>query len=509
MKNKLNRRDFLKIAGLLPLGYAAPRLLQTLPKPSAVPMNAKNIIVVVFDAFSAYDISYYGYERKTTPNIDRLSKRAIVYHNHFAGANFTTSGTASLLTGVLPWTHRALAPNSRVADPYGTQNLFGAFKNHYRIAYTHNGWAYTLLRQFSRQIEELIPREKLLLGSLDTPIQDFFRNDEDIASVSWARNMKVKEEGYAYSLFLSHLYENIQENKVESYKSLFPRGLPNTGSDNGFTIEQAVNYIKNRLPAIPEPFLGYFHFLPPHYPYRTTREFYNAFHQDGFKWIDKPRDVFAGRESKNLLRKRTEYDEFVLYCDKEFGRLYEDLESAGILDNSWLVLTSDHGEMFERGISGHSTDALYEPVVRIPLMIFEPGRQERIDVHTVTSAADVLPTLAHLADEPAPDWSEGVILPPFSAKDQTLNRNIYIARATENDPNAPISMASTILVRENYKLHYYFGYPEVPADGLIRLFDIQSDPEEMIDLAQSKPETASELLNELKTKLKQVNEPYL
>jgi arylsulfatase A-like enzyme len=165
--------------------------------------------------------------------------------------------------------------------------------------------------------------------------------------------------------------------------------------------------------------------------------------------------------------------------------------------------------MFERGISGHSTDALYEPVVRIPLMIFEPGRQERIDVHTVTSAADVLPTLAHLADEPAPDWSEGVILPPFSAKDQTLNRNIYIARATENDPNAPISMASTILVRENYKLHYYFGYPEVPADGLIRLFDIQSDPEEMIDLAQSKPETASELLNELKTKLKQVNEPYL
>jgi arylsulfatase A-like enzyme len=64
-------------------------------------------------------------------------------------------------------------------------------------------------------------------------------------------------------------------------------------------------------------------------------------------------------------------------------------------------------------------------------------------------------------------------------------------------------------VRENYKLHYYFGYPEVPADGLIRLFDIQSDPEEMIDLAQSKPETASELLNELKTKLKQVNEPYL
>jgi arylsulfatase A-like enzyme len=165
--------------------------------------------------------------------------------------------------------------------------------------------------------------------------------------------------------------------------------------------------------------------------------------------------------------------------------------------------------MFERGISGHSTDALYEPVVRIPLMIFEPGRQNGMDVHTVTSAVDVLPTLTYLAGEPAPSWTEGVVLPPFASTDQTANRNIYIARATENDANAPLTMASTIVVRENYKLHFYFGYPEVPTQGLVRLFDIKSDPEEMIDLAQSKPDTASELLNELKSKLKQVNEPYL
>lgn len=509
MKNKLNRRDFLKLAGLLPLGAAAPRLLQMLPKPTALQSKAKNVIVVVFDAFSAYDISYYGYERKTTPNIDRLAKRAIRYHNHFAGANFTTSGTASLLTGVLPWTHRALAPNSEVADSFAARNIFGAFRNHYRIAYTHNGWAYTLLRQFHAEIDELIAREKLLLSSLDTPVQEFFRNDEDIASVGWARDMKVNEEGYAYSLFLSHLYEDIQEKKIEKYKSLFPRGLPNTGSDNGFTIEQAVDYIKKRIPLIPQPFLGYFHFLPPHYPYRTSREFYDAFSHDGMKLIEKPRDVFAGRESKNLLRKRTEYDEFVLYCDKEFGRLYQDLESAGILEDTWLVLTSDHGEMFERGISGHSTDALYQPVVRIPLMIFEPGREEGMDIHTVTSAVDVLPTLTYLAGEPAPDWTEGVVLPPFAPTDQTLHRDIYIARATQNDANAPLTIASTILVRENYKLHYYFGYPEVPPDGLVRLFDIQSDPEEMMDLAQSKAGVTAELLDALQARLKVANAPYL
>src|SRR5690349_9681158 len=214
MKNKFDRRDFLKLASLLPLSVAAPRILPALHRESASSAKPQNVIVVVFDAFSALDISLYGYERKTTPNIDRLSKRAIVYRNHFAGGNFTTSGTASLLTGALPWTHRALAPNSEVAPSFASRTIFSAFPNHYRISYTHNGWAYTLLRQFHKDIDELIPREKLLLGSLDTPVQEFFKNDVDVASLGWARNMKVDEEGHAYSLVLSHFYELFQDQMI-------------------------------------------------------------------------------------------------------------------------------------------------------------------------------------------------------------------------------------------------------------------------------------------------------
>ena len=66
-----------------------------------------------------------------------------------------------------------------------------------------------------------------------------------------------------------------------------------------------------------------------------------------------------------------------------------------------------------------------------------------------------------------------------------------------------------MLVRENYKLHYYFGYPEIPADGLDKLFDLQKDPEEMNDLFKIKQNTGIELLQELKSKLAEVNEPYL
>ena len=116
MKNNgFNRRDFLKLTSLVPLSLSLLRFLKTFAPLTAQP---KNIAVIVFDAFSAYSISRYGYERVTTPNIDRLAKRAIVYHNHFAGGNFTSPGTASLLTGTLPWTHRAFRPNSKVAKSF-------------------------------------------------------------------------------------------------------------------------------------------------------------------------------------------------------------------------------------------------------------------------------------------------------------------------------------------------------------------------------------------------------
>jgi arylsulfatase A-like enzyme len=507
MNNQFSRRDFLKLAGLLPASLLAPRLSRMLAAPALAQEKPKNVLVLVFDAFSAYDISLYGYARQTTPKIDRLAKQAVVYHNHFAAGNFTTPGTASLLTGVLPWTHRALNLNGRIADPYVTKSMFSAFKDYYRIAYSHNGFANTFLKQFHNDLDELIPRESLYLESYDSFISTLFKNDDDIASVSWVRSMKVNEEGSAYSLFLSHLYESLQERKIESLKPLFPRGLPTTGLVNPYLLETAVDAISRRLSEIPQPFIGYFHFMPPHHPYRTSREFFNAFKGDGFKPVEKPVDVLADKISKEQPRRRTEYDEFILYCDREFARFYNHLESSGLLENTWVVLTSDHGEMFERGISGHGSKVLYQPVVRIPLMIFEPGRQVGADVHEYTSAVDVLPTLAHLAGQRTPGWTEGVVLPPYATT--TPNRTVYVVQAIDNAQYASLTQASTVLVKEDYKLHYYFGYPETAGGELVKLFDVKSDPEELMDLYPSKKGVASELFNELKDKLAEVNKPYL
>lgn len=509
MKHGLSRRDFLKLAGVAPLGIVAPPLMQKLGVTHILQGERKNVLVVVFDALSAYNISLYGYGRETMPNLAKLAKRAKVYHNHFASGNFTTPGTASLLTMTLPWTHRAFRFGAKARESFTNKSIFNSFDDYYRIGYTHNPLANTLLSQFQTDIDEYVPREKLFINN-DGLIRNLFSNDEDIATVGWIRAMKRSEEGFAYSLFLSHLYEKNRDRKIAGYKDLYPDGLPSTNGDNYFTLEAGIDWLENRLTDLPQPFFAYFHFFPPHFPYKPRREFTDTFVNDSWKPLDKPDDLFTeDNPYETLAKSRAYYDEFILNVDSEFGRLFDKLVSSGLLENTWVVFTSDHGEMQERGISGHTTPTLYQPIVRIPLMIFEPGQQTGQDIYTPTSAIDVMTTLLHVTGHNLPEWTEGTILPPYAPQVLRRDKAIYSVQARRNDPAHPITQGTIMHIESEYKLIYYLGYDELESKGeRIQLFDIKADPEEINDLSTTRNGIASELLDKLKSKLKEVNEPF-
>jgi len=171
-------------------------------------------------------------------------------------------------------------------------------------------------------------------------------------------------------------------------------------------------------------------------------------------------------------------------------------------------LTSDHGEMFERGIFGHWTPVLYEPVIHIPLMIFEPGQRNRRDIYAGTSAVDVLPTLLHITKQEPAGWSEGTVLPPF-APTYDAERSLYVTQSLNSEPYNPLTEATVVLIKGQYKLMYFLGYEELGGKVRIELYDLKNDPEELNDLSISKKETTAELLSELKQKLAEENEPYL
>ena len=508
MKNPITRRDFLKLAGLLPLSVAAPNI-SNLPTKIQQTGKPQNVIIVVFDAFSAYNISLYGYQRETTPNLNRLADRAVVYHNHYAGGNSTMPGTASLLTGTHPWTHRAFGLDKKTLETsFVNKNIFSALQKYYRLAYTHNPVADRILTQFSKKMDEHVPLEKLFLAN-DAFINKMFNNDKDTASVSWVRTTKRKEEGFAYSLFLSRLMEKQRERLISDLRSEYPVGIPHIAADDYFLLEDAIDWLGSSLGNLNQPFIGYFHFLPPHRPYLTHRDFLNQFTKDGFTPTIKPLDMFAEDKTiEFLLRKRIDYDEFILYLDREFGRLIDTIDTLGMLENTWIILTSDHGEMFERGILGHITPVLYQPLIRIPLVIFEPGRKNRTDVYSNTSAVDLLPTLLQVSGQKQADWVEGEVLPPYGPTKPNPERNLYVVQARYNDQYKPLSIATIVLVKGQYKLMYFFGYEKLGERERLELYDIENDPEELNDLSSLKRETANEMLNEIKTKLVKVNAPY-
>jgi len=523
MKDRITRRDFLKLAGLFPISVAAPRFMSSLEGIGTVQNSSQNVLVIVFDAWSAYHVSLHGYPRDTMPNLAKLADRAVVYHNHYAGGNYTTPGTASLLTGTHPWTHRAFHPGGRIPEDLIPDNIFAAFENTYRITYSHNLWANILLRQFSDDLENYIPKKKHFLTGdgfdaeqgffldSDQITSTLFENDEDIALVSWVRTMGREEAGYAYSLFLAPLYERyrnyIYENRFADIKALFPRGIPRDDYEF-FLLEQGIDAIGNLLTTIPQPFTGYFHFWPPHAPYNTHINFTDRFLDDGYTPPSKPLDLFGDKGDKT--KNRREYDEYILYVDREFGRFYDHLEQNGLLENTWVVLTSDHGEMFERGIEGHRTPVLYEPVTRVPLLIFEPGRESRTDIYENTSAVDILPTLLHVTGREPAGWTEGVVLPPFAQEAPDPERSIYVVHPEKSEQYSPLTIATLSIRKGDYKLMYFYGYKELGGAGeRVELYNLKDDPEELNDLYEIEKVIGQELLDELKAKLKEVDAPYL
>jgi len=514
MSSSLNRRDILKLLALLPTSLYFSRLFQTAARPSTNP-DAKNVLIVLLDALTAKNIQLYGYPRDTMPNLARMADRATVYHAHYSGGNFTTPGTSSLLTGTYPWTHRAVGLGRKVLESMRHRSLFAFFDDYYRTAYSHNNFVNTLLRQFFADIDYLKPQKDLFLRNF-LAADRLFGSDEDIASVAWQRDAKRQGNGgYAYSLFFSSLYDGLDEARMRDLIALFPRGIPRIGTDDFFLLEQGVDWILSQVVKIPQPFLGYFHFLPPHHPYSPRRDYVGVFYNDSLGYyFQKPKSVFNHNEEISMTiqtNERRRYDEYLLYADGQIGRIYDFLLERGIVDNTWVVFTSDHGEMFERGIFGHRTPVLYQSIVRIPLLIIEPGQQQRRDVYTSTNAVDVLPTLLKVTGHAIPDGLEGTVLPPFDTQAPGAERSLFCVEAKESSDSyhKPLFPVSTMIVKGKYKLTRYAGYKELGnRDPWYELYDVENDPEEMNDLSASQPRLAAELRDELEHEQAAAEQPY-
>jgi len=499
--SKLNRRDFLKVASLIPGAIALSSLA-----PKIVPQGARpNVIILLFDAMSATNLSLYGYPRETTPNFKRFAERANVYHAHNSAGNFTSPGTASLLTGMYPWTHRAINMGGLIARDLLDRNLFRFFGDGYtRLAYSQNLWVNYFLTQFGVDVDTVL-----------SPAS--FSSVARITGANFGDPMAYR----AYDDFLFHdgkppsslvfgLADRLlfrREYFTESHsRADYPDGMPRAGVyPIYFELKKVFDGIFSTLETLRverAPYISYFHLWAPHAPYRPARQFMDLFSNDNWRPEKKPEHPLSLKVAQSQLNtRRRNYDEYVANVDAEFGRLMDRLEASGALDNSYVLVTADHGEMFERGEDGHVTPLLYAPVTQVPLMISAPGQRSRLDVHAPTNSVDVLPTLLHLTGHEVPDWCEGRPLPGLGGVDDA-ERSTFTVEAKNNPAFAPLRMVSVAMLKGGYKLTYYKGYR---GKDSFELYNMHNDPQEMVDLFASEKSVAVQLKDELLERLDQVN----
>ncbi len=226
------------------------------------------------------------------------------------------------------------------------------------------------------------------------------------------------------------------------------------------------------------PLFLYVHLAPPHMPYAPPAPFDGRFTGaeaavDGS--IEACRAIHRAKlapDHPDVLRLAARYDEYLAYADALLGRVARAAEARGAV----LIATSDHGEAFmEHGSQGHNA-TVYDEMVHVPLVVFDPraplpaGRV----VDAPVSLLDLAPTLAELCDldgrlaqDPGRSFAAGLTGGELVASPRSL-----VLSSRYGSP-AGRHMA---VVRRGKKL--------VWRDDTFELYDLERDPGELRDLAQ-------------------------
>ena len=506
----LSRRQFLKVASLFTVGTLSAISAHTLKLDDLGP----NIIIILFDAMSALHLSLYGYGRETTPELQRFASRCTVFNAHYSSSNFTTSGTASMLTGMYPWKHRALSQGGivrRAVIPYNPYTLLG--NGYYRLMFSQNFWPDRLVAQYYDDVDNFLPQTAYSMRG-NTLVKSWLGRERLLASIAFDEFLFPAQTDRPGSALLNYFYKSWVSRSIEDQKIQpgYPNGVPEVEGYNVYLNEHIYRGVRQEILDLQtrQPYFAYFHLFSPHSPYKPGGKFARLFRNDGFqvppKMVNPQFASLFPIPDDELFRKRSAYDRQIAQVDAEFGTLIEGLEMSGVLDNSYIILTSDHGEMFERGFHGHGGRMMYEPVLRIPLLIHAPGQAERKDVYLPTSQVDILPTILSIAGKEIPPVLDGQVLAGLGGPEQE-ERSIFAMCAWQNSAFLPITKAALSMRKGPYKLIAYLGYGG-KNDQLFEFYDLDTDPEEMHELSPEAPREFLRMKEEFMAHLAEANRPF-
>lgn len=422
----------LGIAALLFLPGA--RQLPSVHTLSSSPHKIRRILLLSMDTLRADAVSTLSKGASSTPSLDALAADSIVFSRASSPAPWTLPSFASVMTGLAPAVHQVKSPTQRVPDSLTTLAERFQDTGYLTAAIGHQPW--------------LRPEQGMAQGFMSFDISPRDEFGRSLGSRLLAR--------------------------------LFPARLKPTLTTPEIT-DFAIAWLQQHAQ---EDFFLWVHYFKPHGPYVPLgpyRPRENPPEGMGYSFGGGPaiRDgVFIPPEKRGWVRKL--YESEVHLVDDNAGRLLAELKRLGIYDDTLIVFLSDHGEEFwEHDLFEHG-HSLYEELLHVPFFFKLPEakagerREERVSTGTL------YPTLLELCGmKTDPRWLSYASLIPL----------------LKGEPfeNAPISSSSPLHYedKEDVVFGRYKAIHTLHTDR-IWIFDLEADPGERHDLADSVPERVTE-----------------
>lgn len=420
-----------------------------------------NVVLIIMDATRTDHLSCHGYYRETAPNLEALAGEGVLFENAISAAPWTLPSITSIFTGTYPSRHGNRTLHSVMDDGLLTLAQILTSQGYSTAAFHTAGYIGPSWRTDKgfQQIQGRLFRDRNLVELFEhavVRVRDILTNNNDCGA-SWINN-------------------------------------------------QVQDWVTN----CHEPFLLYLHYMEPHVKYRSPWPYCWQYLNDPSDWIRSLRvnrrrtwiEWLVGQvtlEAADFEILANLYDGAINYLDKKIGEVVSMLRQRGILDNSVLIVTADHGEnLGDHGMMGHQW-CLYETLIKVPLIIrypeaFPPG----LRISGLVQTVDILPTLIDILQITSDELSDQLQGQSLISEGRICPRRRYgfaeevgygIETWSQKYPEfdfSPFDRELRAIRTDRYK--YIWS-----SNGQDELYNLVNDPKELHNLIAEFPSEVSRL----------------
>lgn len=430
-------------------------------------INRPNVIFISMDATRQDHLSCYGYSRPTSPTLERLAEKGVLYGQCISTACWTLPSHASMFTGLHVLQHGTTFDNPLLSDELRPIAQILSDEGYQTVGFPNNAW---LARDFG-----------------------FDRGYDTY----WLR-----------SPFMERLSRMTKAGAtaVKAYEKLY---AVRNGRLSRSTVKWVDQWFQRRhrkeKPFFLFALLGDPHL--PHYEHEQTRKFLGDRTEAAMKVNQDPHRFMAGdkemtREDFELLAGR--YDGEIAYMDEKIGELLKVVEHYASMEDTMVIITSDHGEnLGDHGLMAHQY-CLYDTLIHVPLVIKFPASAGAAGVRTdeLVQSNELFTTILDVTGTSRnglPGDIRGRSLVPGRIAEQPLPFTVSeelapnIRRIARLFPDFDRSRFERQLRALRTSEHKYIW----ASDGKHELYNLKDDPGELTNLVETHPQVAEDFQGKL------------